>query len=388
MGATGFIARGIRFKGRLPEVAIAISFLVIIIAVAVSAGFRKEIRKGVSEVTGEVILSAAGLDCYGEDTPVSVTQSYLGAIEAVPGVRCITPAVYRAGIVRAEGGDIHGVLLKGTEREDSVKLGVSIPSRLSSLLSLEVGDEMLTYFVGEKVKARKFTVTDIYDSILDSDETLVVKAGIDDLRRLNGWAENQASTLEVSLDPRISSSEAIREKARHIGAIAAGSATLEDDLLVAVASVDKYPQLFDWLGLIDFNVAAILLLMTVVAGFNMISGLLILLFRNISTIGVLKALGMNDKGIARVFLRVSGRSVLLGIAAGNAAGLLFCLVQGCTHLIRLNPENYFVSFVPVSVNALSVLAADAAAFAGIMLLLLIPCLFISKIDPSRTVKTE
>lgn len=158
--------------------------------------------------------------------------------------------------------------------------------------------------------------------------------------------------------------------------------------LAATAVTDSYSQLFDWLDLIDYNVYAILVLMTVVAGFNMISGLLILLFRNISTIGTLKSLGMTDRSIAGVFLRVSARLAGIGMLAGNAAALLFCLLQGSTKIIRLNPENYFVSFVPVDVNLPMILLADAAAFAVIMLLLLIPSLFISKVDPSVTVKTE
>ena len=158
--------------------------------------------------------------------------------------------------------------------------------------------------------------------------------------------------------------------------------------LAATSSMDRYPQLFDWLDLIDYNVYAILALMTMVAGFNMISGLLILLFRNISTIGTLKSLGMTDRSIAGVFLRVSARLTGIGMLAGNAAALLFCLVQGSTRLIRLNPENYFVSFVPVDVNLPMILLADAVAFAVIMLLLLIPSLLISKVDPSVTVKTE
>ena len=128
--------------------------------------------------------------------------------------------------------------------------------------------------------------------------------------------------------------------------------------------------------------------MTAVAGFNMISGLLILLFRNISTIGTLKSLGMTDRSIAGVFLRTAARTVGLGMLAGNAAALLFCALQAATKFLKLNPENYFVSFVPVHVNIPGILLADAAAFAVIMLLLLIPSLFISKVDPSVTVKTE
>lgn len=128
--------------------------------------------------------------------------------------------------------------------------------------------------------------------------------------------------------------------------------------------------------------------MTIVAGFNMISGLLILLFRSISTIGTLKSLGMTDRAIAGIFLRVSARLAGIGMLIGNAAALLFCLIQGSTRLIRLNPENYFVSFVPVDINPLGIVLADVSAFAVIMILLLIPSLFISKIDPSETVKTE
>jgi lipoprotein-releasing system permease protein len=89
-----------------------------------------------------------------------------------------------------------------------------------------------------------------------------------------------------------------------------------------------------------------------------------------------------------VFLRVGARTVAIGMAVGNALALLFCLVQGTTHLLKLNPENYFVSFVPVHVNLPGILLADAAAFAGILLLLLIPTLFISKVDPAKTVRAQ
>lgn len=157
---------------------------------------------------------------------------------------------------------------------------------------------------------------------------------------------------------------------------------------VAMSAVHKYPQIFAWLDLIDRNVLVILILMTIVAGFNMISGLLILLFRNISTIGTLKALGMTDKSIAEVFLRVSSNLVLKGMLIGNALALSFCFLQGTTHFITLNPENYFVSFVPVRVNPFLILEADLAAYLVIMLLLLIPSLFVSRVDPAKTVRAK
>jgi len=158
--------------------------------------------------------------------------------------------------------------------------------------------------------------------------------------------------------------------------------------VIAVSSVSRYPQIFDWLNLIDFNVLFILILMTIVAGFNMISGLLIMLFENISTIGLLKALGMTDRSIAKVFLSSAAVLVGKGMAAGNLLALAFCLIQGTTHIIPLDPENYFVSSVPVHVDLGMILAADAISFAVIMLLLLIPCLFISKVDPADTVRVR
>ena len=126
--------------------------------------------------------------------------------------------------------------------------------------------------------------------------------------------------------------------------------------------------------------------MTVVAGFNMISGLLILLFENISTIGILKSLGMTDRAIVKVFLRSSSTLVLKGMLAGNLLALLFCAVQGATHAISLDPANYFISYVPVHLELGKIIAADAAAYLVIMLLLLLPSMFISRVDPARTVR--
>lgn len=386
MTAEGFIAGRLGFKGRMAVIAIAISFFVMIVAVAVSGGFRKEIRSAVSAVTGDVILTGQDFNYYSEDNPVSSAPSCLEELEGVKGVAAISPAIYRAGIIKV-GDDIQGVLFKGVPERDST-LMVSIPSRLSSLLKVGAGDELMTYFIGEKVKARKFMVEDVYESIADTEDKLIIYAPIDDLRRVNGWEEGEVSALEVRLEDGFRSRRAIKSKAVEMGGICLNRCSEDEDPMIATASTDKYSQLFDWLDLIDFNVVAILILMTIVAGFNMISGLLILLFRHISTIGTLKSLGMTDRSIAGVFLRVSARIVAIGMAAGNALALLFCLVQGSTHLLKLNPENYFVPFVPVSVNIPLILTADIISFFLIMVLLLIPSLFIAKVDPAQTVKAE
>ena len=366
--------------------AIAISFLVMIIAVAVSSGFRTEIRKGISSLTGDVLLTNAYFNYTSDTDPVRTDLSYLPAIEQTRGVAGVTPVIYRAGIVKS-GEQIEGVLFKGTP-SDTASMGARIPEKLAKSLSLKEGDSFVSYFIGEKTKARRFTVTEVCGSMVETDGYMTVYVSDSDLRRLNGWDEHEASMIEVTLDESCRDRSAMREMAQKIGAISSMSAREDEDVLVSTAASDKFSQIFDWLDLIDFNVVAILLLMTVVAGFNMISGLLILLFRNISTIGTLKSLGMTDRAIGGVFMRVSARIVGKGLLIGNVLALAFCLIQGTTHLLKLNPENYFVPFVPVNINVGAVLLADIAAAAAIMLLLLIPCLFISKIDPSETVKTE
>jgi lipoprotein-releasing system permease protein len=128
--------------------------------------------------------------------------------------------------------------------------------------------------------------------------------------------------------------------------------------------------------------------MTVVAGFNMISGLLIMLFENISTIGLLKSLGMADKAIAKVFLSSSAVLTAKGMAIGNALAIIFCILQSSTHVLKLDPVNYFVSYVPVHLDFGLILTADVISFVAIMLLLLIPCIFISKVDPADTVRVR
>jgi lipoprotein-releasing system permease protein len=277
------------------------------------------------------------------------------------------------------------VLFKGTDRGDK---GISIPKRLSEISGLGLGDMMTVYFVGDKVRVRKFEISSMYDSLVDADDRLVVYAGISDLQRLGGWSDSQVSAMEIVLDEAHKDEWEIVEATQEIGAIVNAYSEESEAPVIAVSSVSRFPQLFDWLDLIDFNVLIILLLMTVVAGFNMISGLLIMLFENISTIGLLKALGMNDKAISKVFLSSAAVLVLKGMLVGNVIALAFAAVQSWTHLLKLDPANYFVSFVPVKINAGAVILADIVSFVVIMLLLLIPTMFISRVDPAKTVRMK
>ena len=392
MDASFFIAGRLRFRGNIAVISIAVSFLVMIIAVSVSSGFRHEVRNGLSEMSGDIRLMPPAMNYLDENEPIESDPAYLPYVQDAKGVKSVAPVVYRAGIVK-NGENIHGVLFKGisggvSEASDSVSLAVSIPSRLAEISGLKAGDRMLAYFVGDKVKARQFNVVSVHQTMVQADDKLVVYADLSDMQRVNGWEDDQASVMEIMLEDEYKNEVQIEEIADLVGTLVNSYGAEEEASVISVSAVSSYPQLFDWLNLIDFNVFFILVLMTIVAGFNMISGLLIMLFENISTIGLLKSLGMTDRAISKVFLSTSAVLVLKGMAAGNLLAIIFCIIQGTTHLLRLNPENYFVSFVPVNLDMGMILCADILAFFMIMLLLLIPCIFISKVDPAETVRVR
>lgn len=358
-----------------------------IVAVAVSSGFRSEVRDALSQMGGDIQLCPSNLNFLDEAQPINSNPGYLSQLRELKQVESVQPAVYRAGIMKV-GENIHGVLIKGVQIDDTTALAVSIPRRLAKVAGLSEGDKVLTYFVGEKVRARNFKVTSIYDPGVETDDNLIVYANIADLRRLNGWGDGDASMLEVNLKPQYRDKQQIEAITQEVGFIAYTGADEEDSNVFASSVTSRYPQLFDWLDLLDFNVLFVLVLMMIVAGFNMISGLLITLFENISTIGVFKAMGITDKAISKIFLSSSAALVLKGMAIGNAVALLFCFIQSAFHLLKLDPTNYFVSFVPVNLNLLSVLAVNIISFVVIMLLLLIPCAFISRVDPADTVRVR
>ena len=387
MDASGFISGKLKFQGNIAVISITVSFLIIIIAVAVSSGFRHAIRDGVAAVMGDVQITSIGSSSFGDTNPIPSELPSHDKILSIPGVASSSPVAFGAGIVKNED-IIHGIILKGSSDYNDSSMTVSIPRRLSEITGLKEGDPMVTYFVGEKMKVRKFTVASVYEDLVAFDDNLIVNASLQDVQRVNGWTPSEASLHEVRLLPQARGESLSREISDRIGATLMLSEDEDEQSLMTTTSANRYPQLFDWLRLLDFNVVFILILMIIVAGFNMISGLLIMLFRNISTIGTLKTLGMTDRSIGKVFLRVSSGVVLKGMLLGNGLGLLFCLVQSLTHFIKLDPASYFVSYVPVHVNIPLILGADVFAYFAIMLLLLIPTLFIARVDPSQTVKMD
>jgi len=391
MRISRFIAGKLSFRGRLAEAAVALSFLVVSVAVSVSAGFRREIRSGVREAVGDLRIVEYSNLADVDSSALTLPGTLRAEIAAVPGVTGLRDVITRGGIVKADE-NVHGVIVKGVEggvvpasdTADAPALAVSIPARLGEILGLGVGDPLVSYFVGgEKVRVRKFNIVAVRPDLLEMDADLVVLANIADMRRLNLWKDDQCSGVEILLE---GASE--KELAAAQGQIQDLLDRHEDEASypVVTSAVDSYPQLFAWLDLLDVNVMILLVLMGVVAGFNMISGFLIMLLRGIPTIGTLKALGMRNAPLARAYLLAATRVMLRGLLVGNALALLFCLVQGQTHLLTLNPAHYFVSYVPVAFDGLYLILANLGALVLAEAMILLPLLTIARVDPASTVR--
>jgi lipoprotein-releasing system permease protein len=241
---------------------------------------------------------------------------------------------------------------------------------------------MLAYFVGEKVRVRKFKVAALYSAQLEEVDMTLAVVDIRHVQRLNEWKSNEYSACEIYLENH-------RDRSKIIGDIdiIVMDNSSDSDSPIAVKGIDDlYPNLFDWLEILNLNVLVILILMIVVAGFNMISGLLIILFERISMIGLLKAMGMTNRSICSIFIYRGSFIILRGMILGNIVAILLCAIQGYFHIFKLDPANYFVSYIPIHIDIPSILLLNIVSFILMMIILILPSLFIAKIQPDKTIK--
>jgi lipoprotein-releasing system permease protein len=276
-----------------------------------------------------------------------------------------------------EGGLLEGAVPRYADsvRSDEVLLSKAVADKML----LAVGDPVRVWFVDEDMQARgrKFTVKGIFETGLSEFDERYVFCDLNQIRRLNHWADDETGMVEVWTD-RLDQVDAVNEKLYFS----------IPPTLASYTARDSNPQIFDWLDLLDTNVWLILTLMFLVAGITMIAMLLIIIIEKTSTIGLLKAMGATDRFVRRVFMHRSLRILLMGMLIGNAIGLGFCLVQYYTGFIHLNPETYYLSSVPVELSLTTVLALNAVALGVWMLLLLIPTGIINRIRPARSIRFD
>jgi len=401
-----------RISNIIASISVALSIAIIIIALAVAGGFRNEIWKKASGFSGDITLQAPGVAITNHLYPIA-PLSCIDKIETLEEVASVEPVRYRTGLLKSQN-QIQGVLFKGVEGSNKLDFfkecliegtlpdytikrdstGYTLPpsndilvsKRLSNLLGYGVGDKVMAYFVDDDVTLRRFTICGIFDAQLDEMDKALIIADTRHISHLNGWKNGEVSGYEISLDNRHRKSAA-----KYTGKIDEAIyrySTEEDPSVVPQALSDRYWLLFDWLHLLDINVVIILALMIAVAGFNMVSGILIILFERISQIGLLKAIGMRDSNIVKIFLYRAASIVMAGIIPGSITAMLFCWLEERFRFIPLDPTNYFVDHVPADISLLSVAGIDLAAFLIIMLIMLIPCRMISRISPATTLKVE
>ncbi len=393
-----------RFSSSIVGIAtfgIALGLAVMIVAVAIVTGFKNEISNKVVGFGSHIQIINMDSNTSYETTPVSKSLPVIDDIRRVPEVEHLQVFAIKAGIIKTEE-NIQGAVLKGVGPDydwtfinegliagepvtisDSVRSNqVLISNAIALKLDLKAGDSFNMYFIQDPPRARKFTVAGIYRTSLVEFDKLYVYADIKHIQRLNNWTPDQVSGYEVMLHS-IRDAETATSKIRDIAAL---DFTEDRSRLKVVPIQEKYSQIFDWLNLQDMNVIIIITLMLVVAGFNMISGLLILILERTNMIGILKGMGAVDASIRKIFLYQSGYLALKGLLWGNLIGLALCFLQYKFNLITLDPESYYLDTVPINFNLLHILLLNLGTLFSTLIFLLIPSMIIARVSPERTIQ--
>jgi lipoprotein-releasing system permease protein len=400
-GADG--SRSVKTMTRIAIFSVALSMAVMIVSTSVLSGFKTKLKEKISGFNAHIRITNFdannSFDVFNAE-PVRNDYDFFDSIAALREVKSIKEYACKGGIIKA-GNDIQGVILKGVgndfDREffsrylvdgelfdmDSAVSDKALVSRtLSQLLNLKTGDRFTVYFVQDKVRIRRFTVSGLYDTHFEEMDKTFVICDIRQIRQLNGWENNQASGMEIMLH-NIDDTDIAFKKIDEI----AGYLTFDDGAMLDVTTLrDNFPHIFNWLDIIDMNVLVVLIIMIAVAGFNMISSLLIMLLEKISMTGILKSLGMTNSNIRKIFVYRASFIVIRGLAYGNIVGLTLCLLQQYFGIVKLNPETYFFTTAPVSINPFTVIILNSCSFLFITLIQIIPTFVITKISPDKIMR--
>ncbi|MCC8133011.1 MAG: ABC transporter permease [Tannerellaceae bacterium] len=388
---------------RIAMIGIALGLAVMILSVAIIIGFKKEIRNKVIGFGSHIQISNFDNNTSYETAPIAVSDTLFNELRAYPGIRHVEKFATKPGILKTDV-DFQGIILKGIDQDfdwtffrENLKEGdlftihpkntttdVIISQYLSDLLRLKTGDSFLTYFVQEEVRARKFTITGIYETgFLDYDKLFVI-GDIKQVRRLNGWEQDEVSGLELVVD----NYNRLDDMAEDLYFDLIEKQDRNGNSFYVRSIKELNPMIFNWLQVLDMNVVVILVLMLAVAGFTMISGLLIIILERTHMIGILKALGEDNTSIRKIFLYVSFFLIGKGMIWGNLIGISLCFLQSRFQILTLDPATYYLNAVPVDLNLLSLILLNIGTLTASMLMMLGPSYLITQIDPARSIRFE
>lgn len=391
---------------RIALVGIALALAVMIISVAVVTGFKNEIRNKVIGFGSHIqVVNFDSNNSY-ETRPVSKKQPFLDKLKDLNGVIQVQVFATKPGMIKTDEY-IQGIVFKGVDSgfdwdffssslaegnlpviNDSVRSDeILISDQVSKLLEVTVGDRVVLYFINEdesNPRMLQLTICGLYNTGMAEFDNLFVLGDLKQAQRLNNWQPDQISGFEVIINDFGLINE-IEQEVRNTVL----DYSIENDAILRTTNITReYPQIFDWLSILDMNVWIILFLMAVVAGFNMISGLLVLILERSKMIGVLKALGSPNWSIRKVFLYLSVFMTTRGMIWGNAIGIAFIVVQNYFEVLKLNPATYYVDVVPVNFSLLYIVLLNIGTIAATTLMLVVPSYLVSKISPEKTIRFD
>lgn len=382
---------------------VAVGVAVMIIAVCVVLGFKREIRAKVIGFGSHIQVFSYESLTSSSPQPIALPDSFIREVKQVQGVKHVQRFCNKNGILKTDD-DFKGILLRGVGRDfdpsflkqnliagelpafsdDKATQKIVISKRTADELHLSVGDKIFAYFFEGSVRARRFTVAGIYQTNLTEFDEMLVYTDVYTCRRLNNWNEDQYSGLELEVTDF--------GRLAQTAEILVGQVNRKMDgygnTYTTMTIQELYPQIFSWLELLDINVWVILILMVSVAGFTMISGLLIIILERTNFIGIMKALGATNRGLRHVFLYFAVMVIGKGLLWGNLFAIGLVAAQHYWGWFHLDASTYYVDTVPVLVNPLYILAINAVTLCVSVLVLVVPSFLISKIHPAKSIRFE
>lgn len=387
----------------IAQIGVALGLAVMLVTIAVSFGFKHEVREKAVGFSSHIHISNYESAQDFEALPVAADTSLMQMLASMKGVKHVQRYAVKPGVLRTDD-DFIGYILKGVGEDydlsfyaqylkegivpqfsDSVASGNILLSRsIADKLQLGVGDKVDSYFLQGTMRARRYTVAGIYETGFNEYDRLFVIADLKAVQALNRWEPDQVTGVEVAL----SDFNKVEDMNWELGTLLDRTEDKYGNQYLVQSVTDINPGLFAWLDVLDMNVWLILALMIGVAGFTMISGLLILIIERTQFIGILKAIGASNASVRKAFLYLAMLIIGKGMLWGNIVGLGLCAVQKFTGLIPLDPANYYLDRVPIEFNWLFILAVNVVMFVLSVLILIVPSHLISRIYPTKAMRFE
>lgn len=382
---------------RVALAGIVVGVMVMILTICIVVGFKQTVTDKVAGFGAHIQLVSFDNNNTYDLQPIEVSDSLLTALGNYAHVVSAAPFITKPGMLKTES-DFHGIVLKGTDYWDFFARNIvegALPMKPQEILisrnvakrmNLRVGEAVNSYFVDETdVRARRFKIVGLYDTGFGQFDDLFVLTPMATAARLQGWEKNTYSGVEILVDD-IGYLDEVAD------AIYFATVNHMDEngyhCYYVQTLHEQNPAIFAWLDLLDMNVIVIIVLMLLVAGFNMVSGLIILILEGVQLIGTLKALGADNRFVQRIFLTQAALLIGKGMLWGNILGLGLAALQYFTHLIPLDAATYYVDSVPVVFAWGWIIGLNILTIVVSMLILLLPSMIITKISPAKVMHFE